>query len=263
MFIYYIGYKQGDDKMIGSNQQQQTSLLIKKKDNSQHSDKTRLKPQHGDDDKTASKSKLVVKKTKEKEEISKGLQYRIDVANRAANTAEEKILEAYKYAIEVDRYSKPKALKVLYERLNYSPQWIRKKLPQEAKQMSKARTNQAHRKKTIHKIGKGKSERKFIELPSGALLQEAIILEKPADGSGGTGTGRKIRQELITMPPQKEEIPKVKGLSDSHAHMHTIGIVIPNERVKRFYTEILKIRERAEKEGLIVNVDGTVKVLGA
>lgn len=259
MFIYYIRYKQGDDKMVSSNQQQ-TSLLIKK-NNPQHSDKTKLNPQHGNDDKDKTKikkgSKLVKVKRKE-EEISKGLQYRIDVANRAANTAEEKILEAYNYAIKVDGYSKPKALKVLFERLDYSPQWIRKKLPQEAKQMSKARTNQAHRKKTIHKIGKGKSERKFIELPSGALLQEAVILEEPANGSG---ISRKIRQELITMPPQKEEIPKTKGLSDSH--IRTIGIVIPNERVKRFYTEILKIRERAEKEGLIVNVDGTVKVLGA
>lgn len=136
--------------------------------------------------------------------LSSGLKHRIEVANRAANTAEEKIKLAYKYAIEVDGLKPKEAAKVLYENLKYSPQWIRTFLPEEAKNMSKVRPNQS-------------------------------------------GYRRKLRQEALTKIESTKNIKK-------------LVITIETPKVKSFYNDLLKIKDRAEKEGLVIHSDGTVEI---
>jgi hypothetical protein len=158
------------------------------------------------------------------DEISKGLRKRIDDANRAADTAEEKVKVAYDYAIQVDKLRPREAAKVLYDRLKYSPTWIRKYLPDEAKMMSKARFVQPKRKSV-----------------STTTTSDTVKVPPP----------RIEVQEAIIVDEKKEPVG---------TRMTTLGIIIPQERVKKFYTDILKIRDKAEKEGLRINQDCSVSI---
>jgi len=150
------------------------------------------------------------------DEISKGLKHRIEAANQAADTAEKKVKIAYDYAIEVDKLRPREAAKILFDRLKYSPQWIRRYLPDEAKMMSRARYNP-------------RPKLKFRIPPPKIEVQEAIIVDENTKEPVGT-------------------------------RMTTLAIVIPSERVKKFYNDILKIREKAEKIGLRINQDCSVTV---
>lgn len=172
-----------------------------------------------------SKTSLAVRTATERkkmDEISVGLRKKIDVANNASKNAEEKIKAAFDYAVRVDGYKKIEAAKVLYDRLDYSPQWIRKFLPDDAKMMNKARWVQSKRKPVIH----------ATVIPSPRVeIKDAIIL--PKDGETDT------------------ERVKVKD----------VVLTIPKGRVKAFYNDILHIREKAEKTGLKLHSDLTVEVL--
>lgn len=173
----------------------------------------------------SNKTSLELKKDKETDidsEISKGLKRRIEAANQAVTSAEEKIKVAYDYAIKVDKLKPRDAAKVLYDRLTYSPQWIRRYLPDEAKMLSKVRVISEPRRKEIQ-------QRKQISIPAPRIeVKEAIIVDEKKEPVG--------------------------------TRMTTLAIVIPQERVKKFYNDILKIRDRAEKEGLRINQDCSVAV---
>ncbi len=71
--------------------------------------------------------------------LSPELKNLIDEANIHAKSAEDKILEAYDYAVNTDKLEPKEAAKVLYDNLNYSPRWIRNFLPEEAKHLEKKR----------------------------------------------------------------------------------------------------------------------------
>ena len=166
--------------------------------------------------------KPVVKTTELEDEISKGLKRRIEIANQAVMSAEDKIKVAYDYAVKVDKLKPRDAAKVLFDRLTYSPQWIRRYLPDEAKMMSKVRVISGPRHNKSF-------ETRPISIPAPRIeVKEAIIVDEKKEPVG--------------------------------TRMTTLAIVIPQERVKKFYTDILKIRERAEKEGLRINQDCSVAV---
>lgn len=96
--------------------------------------------------------------------LSTGLKILIDVANTKAQSAEDAIKEAYDYAIDTDKLEPKQAAKVLYANLKYSPEWIRKFLPQEAKQL------QIHNPRT---------KKVKVNLPfSDTKQKEPIIIEK-------------------------------------------------------------------------------------
>lgn len=165
----------------------------------------------------------IVQKPKDKEiEISKGLAHRIDIANRAIETAEEKVKIAYDYAVNVDGFKPKEAFKILQQRLKYSRQWIGQFVPEEAKQKNKSRTEslkkfQARKKETRER-------------------QQYQQYKEKYDGSPATSV-----------------VKNNEGL---------VAIVIPSVdgRVKKFYIDVLAIREKAERDGLKINMDGSVGV---
>jgi hypothetical protein len=81
----------------------------------------------------------ILQKTKENKP-SKEVRKLIDEANQFAVKAEVKIKEAYAHATKVDKLEPEAAKRMLYDNLRYSPQWIRKFIPDEAIMKSKGRT---------------------------------------------------------------------------------------------------------------------------
>lgn len=178
-----------------------------------------------------SKTSLVVSSSKKEgvgvdtdSEISKGLKRKIQIANEAITSAEEKVKVAYEYAIKVDKLKPREAAKVLFDRLTYSPQWIRKHLPDEAKNMIKSRLVQPKRKNVGLKA--------HIITPPRVSVIDATIL--PKDG-------------------EEDAVDRVQ--------IKTLALTVTKGHVKKFYDDILKIRDRAEKHGLKINSDLTVEVL--
>lgn len=157
------------------------------------------------------------------ETISNGLKKRIDAANKAADSAEEKIKIAYSYAVEVDGLKPKEAAKILYANLTYSPQWIRKFIPDEAKSLTKSRPDQSHRKYA----------KSYVALSN---INKALDL-----------TPKSNTKEKIVSVPQKE--------------VKLTAIIIPADSIKNFYNDIMRIKEKAEKQGIKIFSDATVEVL--
>ena len=174
-----------------------------------------------------SKTSLTVPKKQVSEdtdsEISKGLKQKIQIANNAITSAEDKVKQAYDYATKVDKLKPKEAAKVLYDRLVFSPQWIRKFLPDDAKMLNKARLIQPKRKNVGLKA--------HILTPPRVNVIDATIL--PKDG--------------------EEDADRVQ--------IKHLALTVAKSHVKKFYDDILKIRERAERHGLKINSDLTVEVL--
>jgi hypothetical protein len=167
----------------------------------------------------ASRQQVVIQK--KQENISNGLKKRIDAANAAASTAEEKVHIAYEYAITVDGLKPYEAAKVLKARLKYTPQWINKHLPDEAKHMTKSRMNQAKRK-----------------------VQNFIMAT--AEPETVAALKQTSKSKMIIIPPKDAKYT---------------AIIVPTERVKKFYSDLQKIKEKAEKDGLRIYSDASVEVL--
>ena len=147
---------------------------------------------------------------------------RIEAANKAAETAEHKIKIAFDYAVNVDGFSKKEAKKILYERLDYSPQWIGQFLPDDAKDMSKSRPDQSHRK-----IAKS-----YIALEN---LSKSLDLPKDTK-----------KEKTIQIPYKESKL---------------VAMIIPSDKVRNFYSDLQRIKDRAEKHGLRIYADATVEVL--
>lgn len=152
-----------------------------------------------------SKQQIVIhNNNKGEKEISNGLKKRIDAANRAADTAEEKIKIAYDYALEVDGLKPKDAAKVLYDRLKYSPQWIRKFLPEEAKNQEKSRHDQSYKKLTQNYVVTDDAD----SFPKKDKKNKIIILPK-----------RDEKRVVILIPIEKvkkfyEDLSKIKGKAE-------------------------------------------------
>lgn len=194
---------------------------------------------------------IVLPKKKEihqEKPISYTLQQKINAANNALETAEKKVRAAYDYATKVEGYRPEEARKLLYAKLKYTEQWIRKFLPDEAKDISKRRLDQSHRRKISESL-KERNREELLELRDFGIKKSQVTIGEDKE------SGKKLRQEVLSMP-----VPKVEDYLPKSNKQHMLGIVIPKDRVKRFYDDVLKIRDKAEKEGLIINLDGTVMV---
>jgi hypothetical protein len=161
---------------------------------------------------------------KQQNDISKGLKQRIDAANRAADTAEEKVRIAYDYAVNTDGFKPKEAAIILYKRLKYTPQWIRRFIPDEAKNVEKSRHDQSHRK----------TSKSYVALQN---LSKSLDLSLPPD----------TRKDKVIKLPAKES--------------KLASIIIPATAIKNFYSDLQKISEKAEKHGLRIYSDATVEVL--
>ena len=128
----------------------------------------------------------------------------------------------------MDKLKPEDAKKVLFDRLVYSRQWIRKFLPLEAKMMSKSRLIQPKRKNVIATSSQTHAR---ILTPPRINIVDATIL--PKDGE------------------EVEDRVEIKKLT----------ITVATNRVHKFYVDILKIRDKAEKQGLKINSDLSVEVL--
>lgn len=104
--------------------------------------------------------------------LSQGLKELIKEANSLSQTAEQKIKEAYEYAINVDKLEPKEAAKVLKENLIYSPQWITKFLPQEAKQLQV-------KKVKVDSAFLQENEPKDVNFTTSTVIKEAEIIEEP------------------------------------------------------------------------------------
>lgn len=160
----------------------------------------------------ATKQQTIVVHKKEKNKnkddgsISIGLKNRIDAANKTAQSAEEKIMVAYQYATKVDGLKPKEAAKVLLARLNYSPQWLRRFLPDEAKHLEKRRISNNVR----------------------------------------------VTKETVISP---------NTTNNNQSKIQDYRIIIPAERVRKFYSELAIIEEKALKYGLYIDSKGNPKVV--
>ena len=108
----------------------------------------------------------------------------------------------------MDKLKPEDAKKVLFDRLVYSRQWIRKFLPEEAKMMTKSRLIQPKRKNII----KATTHARILTPPRINIVDATIL---PKDG-------------------EDEDRVEIKKLT----------ITITTNKVHKFYVDILKIRDK-------------------
>lgn len=165
--------------------------------------------------------------------ISDGLKKLIDQANYWYYRAERKVKEAYEYAVHVDKMTPEQAAIALRANLKYAHSTINKWLPPEAKDMGKAR----------YGISNGQTVKKMIkdakiEIRSEANVQDAILLPKDTIGANNI--------KLEEKKKNKEPV---------------LALIVPPAKVKRFYYDLERVKERAMIQGLEVYSDLRVSVL--
>ena len=112
----------------------------------------------------------------ENKNLSEGLRELIYKANTFAETAAQIIIQAYRYAIEVDKLQPQNAAKILKDNLVYSPQWINKQLPDEAKYVQKVPLKYSNHVKPVSHIPDKPKEVENITIPQREeVIQDAEI----------------------------------------------------------------------------------------
>lgn len=116
----------------------------------------------------------------ENKNLSPELEKLIQEANNHSRNAEQKILEAYKHAVVVDKLKPKQAAKILYNNLSYTPQWIRNFLPQEAKQTQIHNRGENKKVKALSPFSKTKPlNNKNIVIPSTKpIIKDAEIVQE-------------------------------------------------------------------------------------
>lgn len=154
------------------------------------------------------KSQIIETKSHiKKEKPSKEVQKLIDEANQFVRSAEGKIKAAYNYATKIDKMEPKAAARMLYDNLKYTPQWIRKFLPDEAIHKGKGRTISNVRRALLKK-------RKMMI--TGTLVKAHRDRE---------AQGEEISAETITVPAEKFK-QFLLGLIDIQEKATKYGVLI-------------------------------------
>lgn len=211
---------------------------------------------HNNNSSTAAGNTIVVKAPSSK------LINLIAEANFTIESAKEKILAAYKYAIEVDKYSPQQAHDLLKSRLLFSKRYIREVLPLEAKQMAHAtRTKEEFEEPVPQTEGEGgiegleelrQQKGKVIVEPS-KEEEEELPFPEVIQEQDRQRELRKGQDNDIELPDDRDDIQQQQ--QDSH---HAYEIQRHQEVIKHLSERIDYLSKKFE---VSVSIDFQDKIL--
>lgn len=184
----------------------------------------------------------------ENNNLSEGLRELIYKANTFAETAAEIIIQAYRYAIDVDNMSPLDAAKLLKRELMYSPQWINRQLPDEAKQ-----------RQLLHDRTKEWDTRRAKR--SSPLIQEnkpqpENVIIKPKEEVENIITKSEIQDAEIISQDKNNDVEDLRGNKEE---IVINDFFIPPNRFRKLFNDLMRFRQIAEETGIYITSDWHVR----